>query len=57
MHTLIIKALRKAAGSLSLYLLVTRHPPRIVAALLANVNYAKINRIIINNDTNNNKLL
>ena len=36
--TLITNALIKAAGNLSLYLLVTKHPPRIVAALLANVN-------------------
>ena len=32
------KALRKAAGNLSLYLLVTSTPPSTVAALLANVN-------------------
>ena len=36
--TLMTKALRKAAGSLSLYLLVTRQPPITVAALLAKVN-------------------
>ena len=28
-----------AAGSRNLYLLVTKHPPTIVAALLAKVNY------------------
>ena len=33
------KALTKAAGSLSLYWLVTRQPPTMVAALLANVNW------------------
>ena len=32
------KALMKAAGSRSLYLVVTRQPPMMVAALLANVN-------------------
>ena len=37
-RTLMKKALRKAAGNLSLYLLVTRTPPTTVAALLANVN-------------------
>ena len=31
-------ALTNAAGNLSLYLLVTRQPPTIVAVLLANVN-------------------
>ena len=36
--TLIKKVLRKAAGSLSLYWLVTSTPPTTVAALLANVN-------------------
>lgn len=36
--TLMTNALIKPAGILSLYLLVTRHPPTIVAALLANVN-------------------
>ena len=38
------KALRKAAGSLNLYLLVTRTPPITVAALLANVNCKKISQ-------------
>ena len=37
--TLITNALIKAAGSRSLYVFVTKHPPTIVAALLANVNY------------------
>ena len=32
-------ALMKAAGSLILYLLVTRQPPTMVAALLAKVNW------------------
>ena len=36
--TLMTKALMKAAGSLILYVLVTRQPPTTVAALLANVN-------------------
>ena len=37
-RTLMKKALRNAAGSLNLYLLVTNTPPTTVAALLANVN-------------------
>ena len=37
--TLITNALMKAAGSRSLYVFVTKQPPTIVAALLANVNY------------------
>ena len=37
--TLMTKALIKAAGRRSLYLLVTKQPPTIVAALLAKVNY------------------
>ena len=37
-RTLMTKALRKAAGSLSLYLFVTSTPPTTVAALLAKVN-------------------
>ena len=36
--TLMTNALMKAAGSLILYLLVTRQPPMMVAALLAKVN-------------------
>lgn len=36
--TLMTKALMKAAGILSLYLVVTRVPPMMVAALLAKVN-------------------
>ena len=36
--TLMTNALMKAAGSLSLYRLVTRQPPTMVAALLAKVN-------------------
>ena len=36
--TLIINALMKTAGMRSLYVFVTKQPPRIVAALLANVN-------------------
>lgn len=39
--TLMKKALKKAAGSLSLYLLVTSTPPTTVAALLAKVNCNK----------------
>ena len=35
------KALRKAAGSRSLYLFFTNTPPTIVAALLANVNWTE----------------
>lgn len=37
--TLITNALTNTAGSRSLYLLVTKQPPSIVAALLAKVNY------------------
>ena len=36
--TLMTKALMKAAGSLNLYVFVTRQPPTTVAALLAKVN-------------------
>ena len=39
--TLITNALIKAAGRRSLYLKSIRHPPRRVAALLANVNWHK----------------
>ena len=43
-----------AAGILSLYLFVTKQPPIIVAALLANVNWKK--KISKNNNTKNDKL-
>ena len=43
--TLITNALTNTAGSRSLYLFVTRQPPRIVAALLANVNYKHTNTL------------
>lgn len=43
--TLMQKALRKAAGSLSLYWLVTSTPPSTVAALLAKVNWKNETRI------------
>ena len=36
--TLITNALMKTAGTRSLYVFATKQPPRIVAALLANVN-------------------
>ena len=51
--TLITNALIKAAGSLNLYAFVTKHPPTIVAALLANVNYIYYVNIIqyVNKDT------
>ena len=51
--TLITNALIKAAGSRSLYVFVTKHPPTIVAALLANVNYIYYVNIIqyVNKDT------
>jgi len=39
--TLMTKALMNTAGNRSLYLLLTRQPPRIVAALLAKVNCSK----------------
>ena len=37
--TLITNALTKTAGTRSLYVFATKQPPRMVAALLANVNY------------------
>ena len=40
-HTDIMNALSNAEITRSLYLFVTKHPPRIVAALLANVNCIK----------------
>ena len=36
--TLITNALTKTAGTRSLYVFATKQPPRMVAALLANVN-------------------
>ena len=36
--TLITNALMKTAGTRSLYVFATKQPPRMVAALLANVN-------------------
>ena len=41
--TLMTNALMKAAGSLILYLLVTRQPPTMVAALLVKVNWRNNN--------------
>ena len=41
--TLITNALTNTAGTLSLYLFVTRQPPSIVAELLAKVNYKDTN--------------
>ena len=40
--TLITNALMKTAGTRSLYVFATKQPPRMVAALLANVNCHKI---------------